>query len=365
MNEATSVDTAAAAAQAPDRWRPPVPGWFGTTLVLVLAVTAIFAILYAWQLPPFAGRFEQTDDAYVRGDTTVISPQVSGYVSDVAVKDFQNVRAGQVLVRIEDSIYSARVAQARANVLTQISNLDNSEQAQRSREANIHAQDAAIANAQAQLLRTQADTRRIESLIANGWVTPAERDRQVAALRAAEAELRQARAARAIGTQDVRTVIVGRSGLSANVAAARAQVRLAEVDHGHTVIRAPVTGRLSEIGVRRGQYVTSGTQLMFLVPRIFWVTANFKESQTRHMHVGQPASFTVDALGGKRLKGRVENMAPATGSEFAVLRPDNATGNFVKVAQRIAVRIWIDPDEPLAQRLRPGMSVVTRIKTDG
>src|SRR6476469_7819187 len=130
-----------APAQAPDRWRPPAPGILGTAIVLVLVVGAIFAILYAWRLPPFAGRFEQTDDAYVRGQTTVISPQVSGYVSDVPVKDFDNVGAGQILVRIEDSIYAARVAQARASVLTQISNLNNSDQAQRSKEASILAQD--------------------------------------------------------------------------------------------------------------------------------------------------------------------------------------------------------------------------------
>jgi multidrug resistance efflux pump len=184
-----------------------------------------------------------------------------------------------------------------------------------------------------------------------------------AALLAAEAQVQQANATRSIGTQDVRTVIVGRSGLSANVEAAKAQVRLAEVDLGHTVIRAPQAGQLSEVSVRQGQYVTAGTQLMYLVPKTLWVTANFKEAQTRRMRVGQPASFTVDALGSTRLKGHVENLAPAAGSEFAVLRPDNATGNFVKVAQRIAVRIRIDPDQPAADRLRPGMSVVARIKT--
>ncbi len=362
MNEATSVD-ATAAAQAPDRWSPPTPGWFGTVLVLVLAVGAILAILYAWRLPPF-GRVEQTDDAYVRGQTTVISPQVSGYVAEVPVTDFQTVRAGDVLVRIDDRIYSARVAQARANVLTQISNLQNSDQAQRSKEANTLAQDAAIASADAQLRRQRADTARTENLITSGWVTKRERDQQVAALRSAEADLREAHAAREIGTQDVRTVIVGRSGLRANVEAAKAQARLAEVDLGYTVIRAPVAGQLSEVSVRRGQYVTAGTQLMYLVPNTLWVTANFKEAQTRHMRVGQKASFTVDALGSKRLTGHVENMAPATGSEFAVLKPDNATGNFVKVAQRIAVRIRIDPDQALALRLRPGMSVVARINTD-
>jgi multidrug resistance efflux pump len=352
------------AGQAPDRWRPPKPGWFGTSAILVLLIAGIAAILYAWHLVPFGGRFEQTDDAYVRGQTTVISPQVSGYVSDVPVKDFQYVRTGDVLVRIEDSIYRARVAQARANVLTQVSALANSDQAKRSKEASELSQDAAIADAQAQLLRARADSRRIDALIAHGWVTPAERDRQVAALRAAEAQLREAHAQREIGRQDVRTVVVGRSGLSANVEAAKAQVRLAEVDLGHTVIRAPLLGQLGEVSVRQGQYVTAGTQLMFLVPKTLWVTANYKEAQTRNMRVGDGASFTIDALGGKRLTGHVENLAPAAGSEFAVLRPDNATGNFVKVAQRIAVRITIDPNQPLAQRLRPGMSVVARIKTD-
>jgi multidrug resistance efflux pump len=361
MNEMTPAE---AVAGAPDRWRPPRPGRIGTAAILLLLITGVAAILYAWHLLPFANRFEQTDDAYVRGQTTVISPQVSGYVSDVPVKDFQDVRTGDVLVRIEDSIYRARVAQARANVLTQVSNLANADQAKRSKEASELSQDAAIANAEAQLLRTRADSRRVDALIAHGWVTPAERDRQVAALRAAEAQLREAHAQREIGRQDVRTVVVGRSGLSANVEAAKAQVRLAEVDLGHTVIRAPLPGQLGEVSVRQGQYVTAGTQLMFLVPKTLWVTANYKEAQTRNMRVGDAASFTIDALGGKRLTGHVENLAPAAGSEFAVLRPDNATGNFVKVAQRIAVRIAIDPNQPLAQRLRPGMSVVARIKTD-
>jgi multidrug resistance efflux pump len=362
VNEVSNVEAAAAEAP-PDRWRPPAPGAIGLSAILILLVAAIIAILYAWRLPPFGGRYEQTDDAYVRGLTTVISPQVSGYVSVVPVRDFQNVQAGDLLVRIEDSIYSARVAQARANVLTQISNLNNSDQSQRSKEASTLAQDAGIANAEAQLARARADWNRLEPLVHNGWATHAEEDQTRAALRFAEAQLRQAHAAREIGTQDVRTVVVGRSGLSANVEAAKAQVRLAEVDLGHTVIRAPLAGQLSEVSVRQGQYVTAGTQLMFLVPKANWVTANFKESQTKNMRIGQKASFTVDALGKRRLTGHVENMAPAAGSEFAVLKPDNATGNFVKVAQRIAVRIRIDPGQPLADRLRPGMSVVARIDT--
>lgn len=348
----------------PSRWDPAPKSWLTRASIVTLVAAAIATILYAWQLWPFGGRYEQTDDAYVRGQTTVISPQVSGYVSTVPVKDFQNVSAGEVLVRIEDSIYSARVAQARANVLTQIANLQNADQAQRSKEASTLVQDAGIASAQAQLARAQSDWTRLESLVKKGWATRAQEDQLRAGLLAAQAQVQQANAAREIGTQDVRTVIVGRSGLSANVEAAKAQVRLAQVDLSHTVIRAPLAGQLSEVSVRQGQYVTAGTQLMFLVPKTFWVTANYKEAQTHKMRVGDEASFTVDALGGKRLKGHVENLAPAAGSEFAVLRPDNATGNFVKVAQRIAVRIRIDPGQPLAARLRPGMSVVARIKTD-
>jgi len=350
---------------APSQWSPPARSWPTTAVIALLVGAAVLAILYAWQLPPFGGRYEQTDDAYVRGQTTVISPQVSGYVSAVPVKDFQDVRSGDVLVRIEDSIYGARVAQARANVLTQMANLDNSAQAQRSKEVSTFSQDAGIAGAEAELSRARADWNRLEPLVRNGWATRAQEDQARAALSRAEAQLRQAQAARQIGTEDVRTVIVGRSGLNANVEAARAQVRLAEIDLGHTVIRAPQSGQLSEVTVRTGQYVTAGTQLMYLVPKNFWVTANFKEAQTHRIRVGQPASFTVDALGGDRLKGHVESLAPASGSEFAVLRPDNATGNFVKVAQRIAVKIRIDPGQPLAKRLRPGMSVVTKVDTRG
>lgn len=362
--EVAAASAAEAAEPPPAAWIPPSRSWLTRLGIAALLIAAIATILYAWQLPPFGGRFEQTDNAYVRGQTTVISPQVSGYVATVPVKDFENVEAGQILIRIEDSIYNAKVVQARANVLTQVANLQNSDQAQRSKEASTLAQDAGIANAQAQLARARADWSRLEPLVRHGWATRAQEDQTRAALRSAEAQVRQADAARAIGTQDVRTVVVGRSGLNANVEAAKAQVRLAEIDLDHTVIRAPQAGQLSEIGVRQGQYVTAGTQLMSLVPRNLWVTANFKEAQTRKIRVGQEASFTVDALGDRRLKGHVESLAPAAGSEFAVLRPDNATGNFVKVAQRIAVRIRIDPNQPLADRLRPGMSVVARIRTD-
>lgn len=360
---ATAPTPTPASEPTDQEWRPPAKTPPTRAAIAALVAAAIVAILYAWQLPPFANGIEETDNAYVRGRTTIISPQVSGYVTSVPVQDFQEVRLGQALVRIDDQTFRARLEQERADVLTEMSNLDNSVQAQRSRQANTLAQDAEIAGAKAELARAGADMNRLAPLVEKGWATRSQRDQKVAALRQAEAEVHQARAAREIARQELQTVIVGRGGLSATVEAARAQARLAEIDLNRTVIRAPEAGMLSEIGVRVGQYVTAGTQLMFLVPRRSWVIANFKETQTRNMRVGQPATVRIDALGGARLTGRVESLAPAAGSEFAVLRPDNATGNFVKVAQRISVRIQIDQGQLLAARLRPGMSVVARVDT--
>ncbi|HEY0596313.1 HlyD family secretion protein [Sphingopyxis sp.] len=347
----------------PSAWRPPDKTRTTVVAIVLVALVAILAILYSWQLPPFSGGSERTDNAYVRGRVTIISPQVSGYVTRVAVQDFAEVKAGQVLATIDDRIYRARVAQAEANVAAQEASLANSAQAQRSREVATDSQNAGIANAQAQLTRAEADMRRARTLAADGSISTRELDQTRAALLAAQASLQQARASRAIGTQDVRTVVVGRAGLEAAVASAKAQLRLAQIDLDNTIIRAPADGQLSEIGVRQGAYVTAGTQLLSVVPHNVWVIANFKEAQTGDMAIGQRARFSVDALGGTELTGRIENLSPAAGSEFAVLKADNATGNFVKVAQRIAVRIAIDGNQPAAKRLRPGMSVEVHVDT--
>ena len=344
-------------------WRPPRNSRTMLIVLALIALAGIAAILAAWRLPPFATAYESTDNAYVRGRTTVISPQVSGYVTQVTVRDFEQVRAGQPLVVIDDRIYRQRVQQAEAQVASSQATLANADQAARSRAASFTAQEAAVANARAQLLRAQADMARVNDLVTDGSVSLRERDQTLAALRQAQAGLRQAIAAREIARQDIRTVEVGRGGQQAGVAGAEAARRAAEIDLANTVIRAPEAGRLSEVGVRLGQYVTAGSQLMFLVPAETWVIANFKEAQTARMAVGQPASFTVDALANARLTGRVERISPAAGSEFAVLKADNATGNFTKVPQRIAVRIRVDPGQPLAARLRPGMSVQARVDT--
>jgi multidrug resistance efflux pump len=344
------------------RWTPPRPGLVSLLVIGVLVVAALIAILMAWRIGPFAGTTQSTENAYVRGQVTIVSPQVSGYVTQVPVQDFAAVKAGDVLARIDDRIYRQRVAQARANVANAQASLANNPQQAASRAATYGSQQAGVEAARAQLVRAQADNARIEALARQGFVANRERDASRAALRQAQADLRQAQAAVTVAQEDIRSVAVGRGGLQAGVEAAQAALRLAEIDLANTVIRAPVAGQLGEIGVRQGQYVTAGTQLMSLVPQQLWVIANFKEAQTAKIRPGAVARFRVDALAGERLTGRVEQLAPAAGSEFAVIRPDNASGNFVKIPQRIAVRIRIDPDQPAAARLRPGMSVEAEVE---
>lgn len=206
---------------------------------------------------------------------------------------------------------------------------------------------------------------RAEDLAGDGSVSLRERDQTLASLRQAEAQVRQVQASGEIARQDVRTVDVGRGVLEAQVKAAEAQLTLAQIDLSNTVIVAPEAGRLGEIGVRLGQYVSNGTQLLSLVPPEPWVIANFKETQTAAMRPGQPVEILVDALGGAALRGSVERLAPAAGPEFSVLKADNGIGNFVKIPQRIGVRVRFAPGQALIARLRPGMSVEARVDTGG
>jgi multidrug resistance efflux pump len=367
MNEPSTEPANAAPPSEPDppprTWRPSKRHPAAVALAVGSAGAAALVVLAAWHLPPFRSAVERTDNAYVHGRTTVIAPQVSGYVVEVAVGDYQRIQPGQVLARVDDRIYRARVDQARGNLDAALAALANSTQAHAARTAALQGQQANLASAEAQLVRARADMARDDDLVRDGSVSVRERDQNLASLRATEAQVRQAGAAAEIAHQDIRTVDVGRGGLEANVEAARAQLRLAEIDLDHTVIRAPEAGQLGQVGVRLGQYVTNGAQMVSLIPADRWVIADFKEAQTHHMKRGDRASFTVDALGGARLRGRIEALSPAAGSEFAVLKPDNATGNFVKVPQRIGVRINVDPGEPDIARLRPGMSVEARIET--
>jgi len=326
-------------------------------------VLGALAALYAWQLPPFRSDSQTTDNAYVRGQTTIISPQVTGYVTEVLVQDFAQVAAGQALVRIDDRIYRQRVAQGQAGIATQTASLDNAGQNRRSSEAQVRLQEASVANARAQLAKAQADMRRVDELADEGSVSLRERDQTLAALRQAQAGVTQAMAQRDIAREQLRSVNVGQGGLEAQVENATASRDLAQIDLDNTIIRAPRAGRLSEVAVREGQLVSPGAQLMYLVPERLWVVANFKEAQTAEIRVGQSATLEIDALGGLELTGKVQSVSPAAGSEFSVIKPDTGAGNFVKVPQRIAVRIRIDPGQRAAQRLGPGMSVIATVHT--
>jgi multidrug resistance efflux pump len=333
-----------------------------TSIIALLAgIAGVLLVLYAWRLPPFKTSVETTDNANIKGYVTILSPQVSGYVVDVPVKDYEMVRQGEVLAKIDDRIYAQKLAQARAALDGQKASLENSRQSELSAKATIASSQAQIDSANASLKRAQLAWDRISNLNDRGIASASESEQAQATLEEAKAALNQAQSALEVSRQSLATIIVNRSLLEANVASAEATVHLAEIDLQNTSIVAPRDGHLGEVGARLGQYVTAGTQLMAVGPDDVWVVANFKETQLEGMQVGQPVSIIVDALGRQRLTGRVERFSPAAGSEFAVIKADNATGNFVKIAQRVGVRISIDPDQPAARNLAPGLSVVVHI----
>lgn len=332
-------------------------------IMAVIALIGVLLILRAWRLWPFATPVMTTENSYVRGQVTVLAPQVNGYVVDVLVHDFDKVTRGQLLLRIDDRIYSQQLDQALAQLDARKAELANAEQSLASNQATIESRKAELGSARAEFDRAKADQGRADELIERGSVSERERDQITATARAAQARVASAQAAIHIAQESFKATGVSRGGLEAAVRAAEAQVKLARINLDNTRIVAPDDGQLSEVSVRLGQYVAAGSQLLYVVPRTLWVIANYKETQTANMAIGQRATFSVDALDGAHFTGRVERFSPATGSEFSVLRPDNATGNFTKVVQRIPVRIAIDADQKLVERLRPGMSVITRVDT--
>lgn len=361
----TATPTSAAEPEAKFDFPPKklTPKPLTVASMLVVALVGISLILYAWRLWPFGSDIVTTDNSFVRGKITVLASQVSGYVVDVMAQDFQRVHAGDRLIRIDDRIYRQQLEQAQAQSDQAASNLANVDQTIAQNRAEIVARRADLLQAQAELQRAKADSNRVEALGRQGITPQAQAEQSLATLKAGEAGVKRAEAAIAIAQQTLTSTVVSKQGLQAALRIAEAQVNLARINLSNTVITAPRDGQISEASVRLGQFVTSGSQLMFLVPPDIWIVANFKETQTNDIRVGQPAWFAVDALNRAQLRGKVEELSPATGSEFSILRPDNATGNFTKVVQRLPVRIAIDHDQPMAARLRPGMSVVTRVDT--
>ncbi|MCR6498776.1 HlyD family secretion protein [Shinella sp. CPCC 101442] len=335
-----------------------------TALAVILGLAGVGVVAYAWQLPPFSSDVQTTDNAYVRGYVTLISPQLAGYVTDVEVKDYEPVKAGAVLARLDDRIYRQKVEQAKATLASQQAALANSAQQENAAKARIGASEAALASATYAKRRAEENWNRVEELSNKGIATQADREQSRTTLDQAEASVSQAQANLEVSRQDLQTIIVSRDSLRAAVAGAEASVELAKIDLSNTVITAPRDGVVGEVGVKLGQYVAAGTQLMAIVPHDTWVIANFKETQLAYIKPGQAVEVRVDAFKHATLKGHVERFSPAAGSEFSVIKPDNATGNFTKVAQRIPVRIAIDEGQDLSKYLAPGLSVVVTTVVD-
>lgn len=332
-------------------------------IAVAVGVAGIVLVLRAWNVGPFQTADISTDNAYVRGQVTVLAPQVNGYVTEVLVKDYEQVKAGQALVKIDTRTYEAALAQAQAQLANAQAQLANSAQTQSQNHAGLGAKQATLEAARAEAQRAQAELQRVEDLASRGSVSLNERDKVRATARLAASNVDKAQADIAIGNETIKATTVNRGALEAAVQMAQAQVQQAQINLDNTTVHAPSDGQASEVTVRKGQYVAAGSQLLYVVPPQLWVVANFKETQTAHVRIGQPASFTVDGLEGAKLTGKVLEIAPATGSEFTVLKADNATGNFTKVVQRLPVKIAIDADQPNAARLRPGMSVIAHVDT--
>jgi membrane fusion protein, multidrug efflux system len=308
---------------------------------------------------------QTTDDAYVRADLTQLSSRVAGEVLHVAVSDFQRVKAGDLLVQIDPADYEAQVAQAEAAVEAAQAALDNLG-------AQIELQYATIAQAEAQQIAAAAaevearqEQERQQSLSQTDAGTRQKLEQATAGFAKAQADVRANRAVIAAQRHQLDVLSGTKKQRGADLAGAKAALAAARLKLGYTKITAPFDGVVGQRQVQPGDYVNIGSNLIAVVPlpHVF-VIANYKETQLTHVVPGQPVEISVDTFPGQILRGSVERISPASGSQFALLPPDNATGNFTKVVQRIPVRIQFDENQPLLQRLLPGMSVVTRIHTD-
>jgi membrane fusion protein (multidrug efflux system) len=311
------------------------------------------------------GRFmEATDDAYVQGDITVIAPRVEGYVASVAVGDNQTVRAGDVLLTIDPADYGARVAQAEASVQAQRAAIATIEQRLALTAPAIAQAEAALRSADAEAARAAQDNRRYAELAQAQYAATQRFESARAAAAQASANVDAMRASVAAQRGQVGLLEAQRQEAQAALAQAEANLRLARINLDDTTIRAPVDGVIGNRTARVGQYVRAGTQAMVVVPvPDVYIVANFKETQIRHMRPGQLVTVTVDALGGRPLEGRIDSFAPGSGSQFSLLPPENATGNFTRIVQRVPVKIRLTSGSETRAELVPGLSVVARVDT--
>jgi len=358
--------------------------------VVLLALAVIVTITRNWNAWE-GGRVDQvTNDAYVRGDLTPLSTKVPGLVREVRVNDYQAVHKGDVLVQLDDDDYRAQVAQAAAGVEAAKAALENNRRQRELQDSKIDRALAGVDQAHAEITaaqsgkeavladvtRTDAERTRQEALIKSNSTTQqklesavAEQERYTALAASRDADLAQARTmlrsneAAAEAERRGKAVLESQaSQLVADLHAKEAALTVAQVNLGYTQIVAPADGTVGERQVRTGQLVAPGTQVMTFVENIRWVAANFRETQLTNIKVGDPAEIRVDVYPDQVVKGKVLEIAPASGSQFALLPPDNATGNFTKVVQRVPVKIALEASA-LASQLRPGLSVVATVRT--
>lgn len=375
-----------AEAQAPPSWQK----YITPLLVVLLALAVLITVTRSWNSWE-GGKAEQvTDDAYVRGDLTPLSTKVAGIVSSLHVMDYHQVHEGDLLVELQDNDYQAQVDQAKAEVAAAKAAIENNrrekklQQAKIDRalagvlqaQAEISAAQAGIAGAQADFDRTLAERRRQEALIETNSTTRQKVEQAVAAEQGSRAQLASHQAsaeqAKAGLSSSQSAVEAERRGLEvlnskellliADLQGKEAALAGAQVNLGYTRIEAPADGTVGERQVRPGQLVSPGTQVISFVDKTKWVQANYRETQLTNVKVGDPAEIHIDEYPGQIIHGRVVEIAPASGSQFALLPPDNATGNFTKVVQRIPVKIGLD-DANVATNLRPGLSVTATIRT--
>jgi membrane fusion protein (multidrug efflux system) len=305
---------------------------------VILVGLLIFGVRKWW----FGRSHVSTDNAQVDGHIVPVLPKVGGYVVEVRVDENQSVKAGDTLVVLDDRDFRARLAQTEADLAALLATVSS--------RTRVGQAEAAVAQAQANASKARADLARVEPLAAQNIVSQQQLDAARAAAAAAEAQLAQAQA-----------MLVG---ADARVAAARASRDQAALQLSYTRIITPSAGVVSKKAVELGQLVQPGQPLMTVVPLAdVWVTANLKETETADVTPGDSADITVDAYKGMHVRGHVESLSPATGAKFSLLPPDNATGNFTKVVQRIPVRIHLDSPMDPEHPLRPGMSVVATIQT--
>jgi len=310
------------------------------------------------------GRYlESTDDAYVKADSTLVSPKVSGYLAEVLVGDNEKVKAGQLLARIDDRDFRTALNQAHADVAGSEAAVKNLDAQIALQQPVIEQETADIAAAEANLQFAQEEQTRYDGLMKSGSGTVQRAQQSDAALRERTAQLQHGKSGLIAAQRKIDVLTTERAKAVAQLDHARAVEQQAALNLSYTEISAPVDGTVGARTLRVGQFVQAGTQLMAVVPLdAVYVVANFKETQLTHVRNGQPVDVRIDSFHGTRLKGHVDSLSPASGLEFALLPPDNATGNFTKIVQRVPVKIVLD-DHSLTGLLRPGMSAEPTVNT--